>query len=580
MSHAAPLVPVILLATPLTPLLLALALIPRATRDVAARATPWAAIPALAAALLPHGAVATFAWLLLGAKLGLDTTAHTFLVFTAALWLLAGIYAREYLSEDAARIRFLAFYLAAMSGNLGLIVSRDVVSFFVFFALMSFASYGLVGHARDPEARYAGRVYLYLVVLGEVLLFAGLAMAAHTAGSLDVTDIRHAPLSALAVGLLIAGFGIKAGAVPLHLWLPLAHPVAPTPASAVLSGAMIEAGLLGWMRFLPLGTTTYAGWGGVCAAAGLGAAFYGVLVGVVQRNPKTVLAYSSISQMGFMTLGIGVALAAPQAAVPAIAAVTLYALHHGLAKGALFLAVGVAAGGTAPGWRRGLLALGLLLPALALAGAPLTGGALAKATLKSAVADAPVYADAVLTHLLPYAAAGTAILMARFVYLVWPRASRQAARAGLWVPWLGCVALVAAVPWLWHGGAEISAGTWSLAKIGAAAWPVALGVALALVAWRMRAGRGMPSALRVPPGDLVVLVDAMAAAAMRLWDHVPAAARRIRDILREEVRATLAGLGARLARLPEQEMRLQPWNVAGLALLGLVVAVFLLAAFG
>jgi formate hydrogenlyase subunit 3/multisubunit Na+/H+ antiporter MnhD subunit len=121
-----------------------------------------------------------------------------------------------------------------------------------------------------------------------------------------------------------------AGVYALHVWLPLAHPVAPTPASAVLSGAMIKAGLLGWLRFLPLGEAATPGWGNVCTIAGLAAAFDGVLVGCTQDNAKTVLAYSSISQMGFMTMAVGVGLTVPAVWTQALTATALYALHHAM----------------------------------------------------------------------------------------------------------------------------------------------------------------------------------------------------------------------------------------------------------
>eukprot|EP01035_Chromulina_nebulosa_P057631 gene57631-78962_t len=125
-----------------------------------------------------------------------------------------------------------------MAGNLGLVLAQDAASFYVFFALMSFASYGLVVHSRTPEALHAGRVYLALVVLGELALFAAIALAWQAAGSLNFADIGPAlavsPWRDAVIGLTLVGFGIKVGALPLHVWLPLAHPVAPTPASAVL----------------------------------------------------------------------------------------------------------------------------------------------------------------------------------------------------------------------------------------------------------------------------------------------------------------------------------------------------------
>ena len=143
-----------------------------------------------------------------------------------------------------------------------------------------------------------------------------------------------------ALALLILGFGLKIGLVPLHVWMPLAYTAAPIPAAAVLSGAAVKAGVIGLIRFLPL-RAALPGWGEALAALGLFSAFYGVAVGITQHNPKTVLAYSSVSQMGLIAAVLGMGLAAGDKASALAAA--FYAAHHVLVKGALFLAVGVVA---------------------------------------------------------------------------------------------------------------------------------------------------------------------------------------------------------------------------------------------
>ena len=174
--------------------------------------------------------------------------------------------------------------------------------------------------------------------------------------------------------------------LPLHFWLPLAHPAAPVPASALLSGVMIKAGLLGWLRFLPAGESAPPELAPFCLAIGLLATFYGAARGLSHDNPKTVLAWSSISQMGLLTVGLGLFLGDGMGGESALAALLLFALHHGLAKGALFLTVGVAAANLR------LARLLALLPALSLAGAPLTSGFIAKNLLLEAA-----------THPLPVA---------------------------------------------------------------------------------------------------------------------------------------------------------------------------------
>lgn len=563
------------------PLLLAAFVILRRTRNAALWLAPLAAAPALILSLRADRDFTVEAkWLLLGMRAGLDETAQVFLLFTALLWLLAGIFAGAYLKEDAARHRFFAFFLLAMSGNLGLILAQDIVSFYLFFALMSFAAYGLVVHDGSDEARHAGKVYLVLVVIGEALLVPALLLSAQAAGSLYVRDlasgIASSPARDLIVGLALAGFGIKAGALPLHVWLPLAHPVAPTPASAVLSGAMIKAGLLGWLRFLPLGVVALPEWGSLCMAAGMAAAFYGVMVGLAQDNPKTVLAYSSISQMGFITVGIGAGLAAPEAWPLALAAVSLYALHHALAKGSLFLGVGVAKEAGGARWQRGLLLAGLLLPALALAGAPFTSGALAKLWLKKAAASAPMQWADWLSWLLPLAAIGTTLLMARFLFLLWRSEKKEPAALprGLWLSWAALLIGVAVVAFQFAPDGALTALRRTLSL--SAVWPVAMGIFIAWAAWRwLKQFRRW----RIPAGDLLVAV-------MFLLGRIPAIRRALLDVaglFRRLASPAASQQGTRDAsKLRETvtvtEERLRGGMTSGLLFLLLAAALFVLLA--
>lgn len=518
---------------------------------------PWSALPALLLAWLLPVHTQTFPWLLMGMRIGLDDTGRVFLLFTAWLWWLAGVFARAYLRADRRRPRFFAFYLATLCGNLGLIVAQDIASFYLFFALMTFAAYGLVVHTGSKAARRAGRVYIVLAVIGEMLLLAGFLLVAHAAGSIDLGGapraVAQSPARDLIVGLVLAGFGVKAGVLLLHVWLPLAHPVAPTPASAVLSGAMIKAGLLGWLRFLPLGEMALPEWGALCMAAGLLAVFYGVAIGLTQADAKTVLAYSSISQMGFMTVLVGAALLAPRAAGASLTAVLVFAVHHGLAKGALFLSVGVHGG------PRPLLRLGQLVPALALAAAPWTSGAAAKYLLKGAVHAAPPPWPAWVDALLPLSSFATTLLLIRFLTL----ARHEPGRVSLdrWIPWSLAVISVGAVS-LWAPVVPSSASVLEgLAPIGAA-------VAVALLL--LRAPR-RPRAPRLPPGDVLACVVTVSGWLRRV--ALPAFAA---------LRAMIAG-AARASRRPQKRARRAPVAaalradaVAGAAFVLLVVLLFLL----
>ncbi|HYW75730.1 MAG TPA: complex I subunit 5 family protein [Gammaproteobacteria bacterium] len=498
----------------------------RISCSLALRLAPWAALPALlAAALVPADASLRLPWLMLGADLGLgDSTGRLFLLFTALLWWLAGLFAGDYLSESSGRGRFFVYFLLSMSGNIGLVFSQDVVSFYLFFALMSFASYGLVVHEGTPAALRAGRVYMALVVVGEVALFAAIVFAAADAGSLGFAPVRaalgHAEDRNLVMMLALIGFGIKAGVLGLHVWLPLAHPVAPTPASAVLSGAMINAGLLGFLRLFPLGAAGLAQWGEALMLLGLAAAFYAVAVGLTQRNPKTLLAYSSISQMGILTTALGLGLTSPSTVPSLVPVIGLYALHHALNKGALFLGVGVV--GAASGTPRRWIWLLLWLPALALAGAPFTSGMVAKLLLKAEMYHLPSAWGPALQAVLPWSAVATSLLMGRFLLLLKrPRTGYAAAGVptGLLVPWGILIALVTLLP-LYMVGPGSPIWTSASAYVGST-WPLLLAAAalFAATSWRAVAVRrrwvgpgcaGQTSGggpLSLPAGDLLVVIS-------------------------------------------------------------------------
>jgi hydrogenase-4 component B len=531
------------------PLALALLLAWPGARRATLALAPWAALPALAAALAPPAPVLEAPMLLLGVRIGLDSTARVFLLFTALLWLAVGASARAYVAADPRRLQFWAFFLSAEGGNLLLVAALDAASFYLGFALMTFAAYGLVVHARTPAAWRAGRVYLVMAVLGEGALLAGLWLAVADAGSIALPLAGGAAASAL----LFAGFGVKAGVAALHLWLPLAHPVAPTPASAVLSGAMIKAGVLGWLRFLPPGGEAWPVLGATAVALALAAMFGAAAAGLVQRDPKTVLAYSSVSQMGFLTLGVGAGLLAPGAWPALGGAVALYALHHGLAKGALFLGVGaIPERGRARRWAL----VAMALPALALAGAPWTSGIVAKTGLKAALASLPPPWPALLGVLLPLAAIGTTLVMGRFFVTL--AALHGAPRPGLAPPWLAAVAFSAAC------GVLLVAPAGAAAAWLAAAWPVVAGIALSVVVARWRPLDRNAREPVVPAGDLLVWLAPLAGLAWRAL--VAAGGWSDRHAAAPFPDRALSQASARI------EDRLRSFAVAGSALVLLVAA--------
>ncbi|MBK5929167.1 proton-conducting transporter membrane subunit [Halochromatium salexigens] len=521
-------------------------------------------LPALLAALtVPVGSQLDLPWLFLGTALGLDATARIYLLFTTLLWLAAGLYTAFTFRGTAHAGRFRAIFLLAMAGNLWLIVGQDLFSFYAGFAIMGLAAYGLVIHDGSPAALRAGKIYLIMALFGEMSLFVALVIIAQQTGTTQPAPEDLTQLSALPIALLLLGLGVKAGLVPLHLWLPLAHPAAPIPASALLSGAMIKVAVLGWLRFLPVGAIALPGWGGLLAAAGLLTLFYGLPIGLVQSDPKVILAYSSISKMGLLMLCLGLVLVEPALAPTGVAAISLYAAQHGLVKGGLFLGVGLrkqAAPAIVQPWILG----GLILLALALAGAPLTSGAMAKDALKPVLygADWPwVPAAAVI------AGVGTSLLMARFIWVcVRTQPHPQPGHPWPGLAWALLITLVLLFPFVLGAPASWLSG-----------WlPVLLGVVfaglVALGAWRN------PDWLRpviglIPPGDLIVLARPLrrlaVAGGQSLWPPLDAARLRVTNAAIRGFQAVFAGTDT------EAERGLRRWPVAGAVWLGIIAALLL-----
>ncbi len=539
-------------------------LVPLAAAALAPSARFWwvpavAALPALAtAALVPSGHQVEIPWLLLGTVLGLDDTGRIFLAFTAILWLAAGLYAAGSMRTAPHAGRFRTFFLLAMAGNLWLIVGLDLVSFYAGFSLMGLASYALVVHEGDRAALRAGKVYLVMTVVGELALFAALVLIAGHAGTLVPDRADLVGLGDFAVALLLFGLAIKAGLVPLHAWLPLAHPAAPVPASAVLSGAMIKVALLGWLRFLPVGEAALTEWGLLLVFLGLVTLFFAIPVGLVQSNPKVILAYSSVSKMGLMSLTLGLILLEPAIAPAGILALSLYAAHHALVKGGLFLGVGLRHRAGAQ-W---LVLAGITLLALSLAGVPLSGGALVKDGIKPALA---VTGWSWLTAAVTLSTAGTALLMARFLWVIWRTEPHPSpGQAPGVTAWAGLVVLSLLFPLLL--GSE---AVWSTNAL-----PVGIALVLVLpvllVAWR-KPDLLRPAVDRVPPGDLIELVRPLLAI-------LGFALRTLDRWWGRLCHTGTTGLGAAVAAIgpapADPERGLRSWPNAGAALL-LVTALLL-----
>ena len=493
----------LLVLTPLFPLLLVLTCCLPGLRALLGYAAVIAPLPALLLSFMPTDQLSMPA-LLLGSVWHLLPISKTFLTFTSLLWLFSAIYGLGYLRKDPDAKRFWLLWLLTLTGNLGLLISADIISFYTFFALMTFAAYGLVISQQDSSALRAGRIYLIMALMGEMLILAGLFLASTAAShsSLLTRDLAAAIVESDNAGLIVfclfSGFGVKAGIPLLHFWLPLAHPVAPTPASAVLSGAMIKAGLFAWISLLPLGYMQEPAWGLIIIYVGLLAAFGGGVIGIMQAAPKAVLAYSSISQMGIMTLSLGSLFIVPELTPLLLPVVAFYALHHALAKGALFLSVSFK--DAYQGVPVFLLGLGMLLPALSLIGL-FGSGAQAKLLLK-----AQLYQDELpdwLITSLTLSALATTALMLRFLWLLWQQRSHQPEPADKRMQ-LGFTATVLAsalAPQLLAGSLQIT----PLHQQPAAYFELLWVPAFTLVLGWLISRKG--PTWQLPQGDLVMLLE-------------------------------------------------------------------------
>lgn len=481
------------------PLLLSLASLAPGLRSRLRAALPLAPLPALAAAFwAPREVFVGAPGLLLDGGLMLTDAGAVFLGGAAALWFCAAIYAVRYMREDARPVSFALFWNLVLAGNLGVFIAADLASFYVFFALVSLMAYPLVIHDRKPASIRAGTVYIVLAVIGETALLVGFMLAAHGAGgAIAIEEVRAAlaasPTPPAALWFLIAGFGIKAGLMPLHVWLPLAHPAAPTPASAVLSGAIVKAGVFGLLTFLPLGAA-FEMTGSVLAGLGFTGLFAAALLGLAQTNAKTVLAYSTVSQMGLVVGVIGVAHAGGTPAAGVLALVGLYALHHGLAKGALFLGVGLAQ--YAHGAWRWFLLTALAATALSLAGAPLTAGAMVKAIIKAPAGELGA-------TLIGLSSLTSGLILARYLFVLPAAAAPTRPPLLLLVPTVALAAAALSAPWMvltWSAATRDYEPAALLAQ-AVGAWPLGLALVLAGLALLLRL-----KCPTLPEGDLLYLM--------------------------------------------------------------------------
>ena len=273
------------------------------------------------------------------------TMGALFGVTVSVLWLLALVYSWGYMKDGHRPARYYAFFMLCLGWTMGVAYAGNLLTFLIFYELFSILTYPLVVHEETPEAMAAGTKYIIYILIGGTLVLLAIVLTFFAAGDQTLTtggiltaDMGTTRLLAI-FWCFIVGFGVKAALVPLHGWVPDAHPAAPAPFSAVLSGVMVAAGSFGMMRVVfqvfgvellhELDVMQYLTW-----IAGFTVIFAAVLA-VNQDDLKRRLAYSTISQMAYVVLGLS--LLNVDSTIGALVHIT----NHAFMKGALFLCAGL-----------------------------------------------------------------------------------------------------------------------------------------------------------------------------------------------------------------------------------------------
>jgi hydrogenase-4 component B len=372
--------------------------------------------------------------------LRLDALSAFFLILLGGAAFGVTVYAAGYFRNmRAGPLGLLAlWYHLFLAGMTTVLLADDAYAFMVAWEVMALSSYFLVTtDHKIPDIRRAGFLYLLIAHVGAValLLCFGVLQGGH--GDFTFNTMRHAEMTpywaSVAYLLALFGFGAKAGLVPMHVWLPEAHPAAPSPVSALMSGVMLKTAIYGLLRVtFDLLNIQLAWWGTLALALGLITALYGVIFAAVQSDMKRLLAWSSIENIGIIVAAFGLTLIFYTDGKGGLAALTLtallyHALNHAFFKGLLFIGTGSvlhATGERRMGHLGGLIrfmpwtAWLTLIGALAIAGLPPLNGFISEWLLLQAFLLSPGLTQPYLDMVIPVAAASVALAAALAAYVM------------------------------------------------------------------------------------------------------------------------------------------------------------------
>ncbi|MFO7989270.1 MAG: proton-conducting transporter membrane subunit [Thermodesulfobacteriota bacterium] len=315
----------------------------------------------------------------------MDALSAFFLGVIFLVCLMAAVYSFHYTEDDTASVKtaVTAFFFSLLAVSMAMVVTAaNIITFMLSWELMSLSSFFLVIHSYEQkENQYAGFLYFVFSHVGAMFLFAGFAVVYTHTGSFGFTDVHTLTEGAkiLAFVLFFIGFGSKAGVFPFHVWLPHAHPAAPSHISAVMSGVMIKTGIYGILRIYSLLELPAPVFGYLVVGAGVVSGILGVVYALGQTDIKRLLAYSSVENIGIILIGtglgmIGVASRNPLMAVLGFSGALFHVLNHALFKSLLFMGAGMVVHQTGT---RSMDALGGLLKTMKITGSAFVIGSLA-----------------------------------------------------------------------------------------------------------------------------------------------------------------------------------------------------------
>ncbi len=334
-------------------------------------------------------------------------------IVSAFMWTASALISPQYFKDHHNKARYNFFLLLTLGATMGVFLSGDLFTTFIFFEIMSFTSYVWVVQEQTDEAMAAGKTYITIAALGGMVALMGLFLLYNIAGTLEIDALYEAVSAAgkssslyVAAFCLLFGFGAKAGMFPLHIWLPKAHPVAPAPASALLSGVLTKAGVFGILVITGHILREDKIWGYTLLVLAVVTMVLGAVLAVFSVNLKRTLACSSLSQIGFILTGVSMITLLGEENALAANGTFLYMINHSIVKLVLFLCAGAIYMSAHTldlnklrGFGRGkpFLAVIFLIGACSLAGIPGFCGYISKTLVHESIVEYAHHAGALIT---------------------------------------------------------------------------------------------------------------------------------------------------------------------------------------